>query len=159
MSQKSVYLDHNATTPLHPEVMRSIQDAMREFGNPSSLHSYGRKSRQLIEEARRSIASFIGADSEEIIFVGSGSEANNTVLNMFACPSGQCLYYKAGRPGIVTTTIEHPCVMETSKCLVDRGIDVSYVGVDKYGKIILDKLEEIGITLAISANAVDGCFE
>ncbi|MFC1599262.1 cysteine desulfurase family protein [Candidatus Omnitrophota bacterium] len=164
MSQKSVYLDHNATTPLHPEVKKAIEVAMDEFGNPSSLHSFGRRSRQLVEEARKNVAAFIGADPEEIIFVGSGSEANNTVLNMFACPSAQCLYYKAGRPGIITTRIEHPCVLETSKCLSDRGIDVSYVGVDKYAKVDIDTLgnaitKSVGLVSVMMANNEIGTIQ
>ena len=81
MQEKKVYLDHNATTPLHPEVKKAMQDAFEMFGNPSSLHSFGRKARSFVEESREVVASFINASAEEIIFVGSGSEGNNTVLS------------------------------------------------------------------------------
>ncbi|MDP8266042.1 MAG: cysteine desulfurase family protein [Candidatus Aceula meridiana] len=142
MSQK-VYLDHNATTPLHPEVKNVLIEAMECFGNPSSLHEFGRKALKFVTQAREDIASFIGATGEEIVFVGSGSEANNTVLNMVACPSKHCCAFKKGPTRIVTTKIEHPCVFETAKCLRDRGIDVVFIDVDKYGKIDTKQLQDI----------------
>ncbi len=79
MKSRKVYLDNNATTPLHPEVKKTILAAMEEFGNPSSLHEFGRKSKQRVEAAREKVSEFIGARADEIVFVGSGSEANNTV--------------------------------------------------------------------------------
>ena len=133
MPGRSVYLDHNATTPLHPEVIKVMTGAMKDFGNPSSLHSFGRRVRAMVEEARAEVASFIGAGPDEVIFVGSGSEANNTVLSIFSCPSWQCKFHKQMRHEIITTKIEHPCVLETSKCLSDRGGSVSYLDVDRYG--------------------------
>jgi len=164
MAKNQIYMDHNATTPLHPEVKKTMTQALEVFGNPSSLHGFGRQARRLVEQAREEVASFIGAEAEEIIFVGSGSEANNTVLNMFACPSAQSLYYKAGRPGIITTRIEHPCVLETSKCLIDRGIGVSFIGVDKYGKVDIDKLENaivksVGLVSVMMANNEIGTIQ
>ena len=76
--------DNNATTPLHPEVKKALIEGLEIFGNPSSMHAFGREARERIEEAREKVASFIGADSDEILFVGSGSEANNTVLSLLA---------------------------------------------------------------------------
>ena len=125
MAKKQIYMDHNATTPLHPEVKKAMTEAMEVFGNPSSLHGFGRKARELVEEGRKRVASFIGANSEEIVFVGSGSEANNTVLSILACTSKQCVCNWQGSREIITTKIEHPYVLETSKCLQDRGIHVS----------------------------------
>lgn len=81
MKKRKIYMDHNATTPLHPEVKKAMREAMEIFGNPSSLHAFGRQVRQKVEEARQKVASFLGAKAEEIVFVGSGSEANNTVLS------------------------------------------------------------------------------
>ncbi|MDD5729922.1 MAG: aminotransferase class V-fold PLP-dependent enzyme, partial [Candidatus Omnitrophica bacterium] len=75
---RKVYLDHNATTPLHPEVKEAMIQAMEAFGNPSSLHQFGRQARKLVEDMRESAASFINASTDEIIFMGSGTEANNT---------------------------------------------------------------------------------
>ena len=93
MAQKLVYLDNNATTPLHPEVKKKLVEAMGVFGNPSSLHSFGRQARQFVEEAREKVAAFIGAASEEIMFAGSGSEANNTILSALTCQRRQCNYH------------------------------------------------------------------
>lgn len=141
MAEKKVYLDHNATTPLHPEVKVSMVETMEIFGNPSSLHEFGRKGRQLVEDAREKVASLIGASPEEIIFVGSGSEANNTVLSILSCKSRKCDYKKI-KPEIITTSIEHPCIMETSKCLIDKGTPVKYLSVDSFGKVNPKELKE-----------------
>ena len=140
---RRVYLDNNATTPLHPMVKEEIIKAMDVFGNPSSLHQFGRAAKVMMVEAREAVASFIGASPEEIIFTGSGSEANNTVLSILACPSKQCSYSDAIKFNkVITSVIEHPCVMETVKCLTGRNTEVKFINVDKYGKIIMDELEE-----------------
>lgn len=118
--------------------------AMESFGNPSSLHTFGREAAHLVAQAREEVASFIGAKSEEIIFAGSGSEANNTVLNMVACPSQHCCPFKKdGRIKIVTTKIEHPCVLESARCLRDRGIEVTFLDVDEYGKVNMDQFQKV----------------
>ncbi|NQT25940.1 cysteine desulfurase [candidate division KSB1 bacterium] len=143
MVDRMVYMDHNATTPLHPEVRRTLSEAMDLFGNPSSMHQYGREARSRIEEARESIAQFINAEADEIVFVGSGSEANNTVLNLFPCPSACCTRLREGRAEVITTKIEHPCVLETSRCLGVKGVDVHFLNVDKTGKIDMDQLQSL----------------
>ena len=142
--KKMIYLDHNATTPLHPEVKKAMKAGMELFGNPSSLHEFGRQAREAIEKARSSIAGFIGAKPEEIIFVGSGSEANNTVFNLLACAS-KCAgeAFCREKPEIITTSIEHPCVLETTACLEEKGVAVRYLGVDRAGKIDIGKLESM----------------
>ena len=142
MEKRRVYFDHNATTPLHPEVKKIMVEMMDVFGNPSSLHAYGRQARGYVEDARSGIASFIGAAPEEVMFVGSGSEANNTVLSVLTCQCEKCHFDRRNGRGLVTTTIEHPCILETSKCLSERGVNVSYIEVDKYGKVDLDQLRE-----------------
>ena len=143
MPDRFIYLDHNATTPLHPEVKNTITDMFDVFGNPSSLHTVGRIARQKIEQAREIVANFIGAAPDEIIFVGSGSEANNSVLNSLSCPSQVCRLERNLRDEIITTSIEHPCVLETSKCLRERGTTVHYLPVDITGKVKLDVLKEL----------------
>lgn len=142
MPERLVYMDNNATTPLHPEVKKVMIDAMGLFGNPSSLHGPGREARQLVEAARKKVASFIGASPEEVMFSGSGSEANNTVLSALSCQRERCKYHHEGLHEIITTTIEHPCVLETSKCLQERGVKVSYLDVDRYGKVNVEQLQE-----------------
>jgi cysteine desulfurase len=143
MAKKRIYMDHNATTPLHPEVTREMKKAMRVFGNPSSLHGFGREARRLVEEARETVASFINAGPEEIIFTGSGSEANNTVLSVASCSLAGCLHSTDNRRTIVTTAIEHPCILETSKCLRDRGIRVFHISADCLGKVNIDELKDL----------------
>ncbi|MBU2251342.1 MAG: aminotransferase class V-fold PLP-dependent enzyme [Candidatus Omnitrophica bacterium] len=157
MNKRKVYLDHNATTPLHPQVERSLKEAIGLFGNPSSLHTFGRRAKGEIEEARIKIASFIGAEAGEIIFTGSGSEANNTVLSIFSCPSSQCTSLRGGRSEIMITSIEHPCILETAKCLEEKGTKVSYLDVDKYGKVNLESLKQkvhqkVGLVSVMMAN-------
>jgi cysteine desulfurase len=159
-----VYLDHNATTPLHPEVRKTIAEALDVFGNPSSLHEFGRESRGYVEEARGKVADFLGAMPEEIIFVGSGSEANNTVLSLLACPMKSCGHKRSGRGGIITTRIEHPCVLETAQCLGERGNEVAFIGVDEDGKISFDELraalnEHTGVVSVMTANNEIGTIQ
>ncbi|NQU94661.1 MAG: IscS subfamily cysteine desulfurase [Candidatus Omnitrophica bacterium] len=155
---RHIYMDNNATTPLHPEVKKAIKGALDMFGNPSSLHEFGREARAAVERARERVASFIGASPDEIIFTGSGSEANNTVLSLAACPATSCLnLLDKKKTGIITTTIEHPCVLETSKCLTDRGVDVTYLKADCLGKVSVEELENVltektGIVSIMMAN-------
>ncbi|RKZ03742.1 cysteine desulfurase NifS [Candidatus Fermentibacteria bacterium] len=137
-----IYLDHNATTPLHPEVKRAIIESIEVFGNPSSLHEDGRQARVLIETAREKVAALINADPDEIMFVGSGSEANNTVLSLVSCSGARCSLHSPVDSDLVTSTIEHPCILETSKCLENKGTKVKRVGVDSRGLVKMDDLEQ-----------------
>ena len=159
-----VYFDHNATTPIHPEVKKEMIAAMEMFGNPSSMHAWGREARANVEDSRRKVADFIGAHEREIIFVGSGSEANNTVLSLFVCGTSQCIAGSKKRNTIITTKIEHPCVLETSECLAHRGVRVKYLGVDRYGKIDLDQLDgmlgdDVGLVSVMMANNEIGTLQ
>ncbi|MCF7928279.1 MAG: cysteine desulfurase [Spirochaetales bacterium] len=170
---ETVYLDHNATTPLHPAVKQEMTEAMELFGNPSSMHGFGREARANVEHARKTVASFIGADSANLMFTGSGSEANNTVLSIFSC-SGDSCSTGSGRTGekgetnnrktIITTRIEHPCVLETSRCLAGQGTPVKYLDVDRYGKINMDQLSElltddVGLVSIMMANNEIGTLQ
>jgi len=164
MIKRKVYLDHNATTPLHPEVQKVMQKGLEVFGNPSSMHAFGRKAKGQIEEARITVASFLGAESAELIFVGSGSEANNTVLSIFSCPSSHCTSLRGGRTEIITTSIEHPCVLETAKCLDEKGTKILYLDVDSQGKVNLDQLakllnERVGLVSVMMANNEIGTIQ
>jgi len=158
------YFDNNATTPLHPEVKKEMMAAMDMFGNPSSMHSWGREARANVEDARHKVAQFIGADDQEVVFVGSGSEANNTVLSLFVCASSQCIPGTSMRNSIITTKIEHPCVLETSECLMHRGVNVEYLDVDQYGRIDLDQLkgmlgDHVGLVSVMMANNEIGTMQ
>ncbi len=164
---RKVYLDHNATTPLHPEVKTAMISAMEEFGNPSSLHEFGRRARKLVEDARHELASFIGADTDEVIFMGSGSEANNTVFNLFSCGG----FNKCEVPGldinkreVLTSKIEHPCVLESAACLAERGAGMHYIGVDRYGKVNMEEFnnclsEKTALVSIMAANNEIGTFQ
>jgi cysteine desulfurase len=143
MRNDLIYLDHNATTPLHPEVERELAEGFRLFGNPSSMHNFGRQARNKIEHIRARVASLINAQANEIIFVGSGSEANNTVLNLLHCRGILCRGIPFSRAGLITTSIEHPCIMNASRCLTQHNIKTSFLKVDEYGKVDLEELKEI----------------
>jgi len=164
MEPRQVYLDNNATTPLHPEVVKALTEAMELFGNPSSLHAFGRAAHGHVEEAREKTAGFIGAEAEEIVFIGSGSEGNNTVLSIMACTSRHCSCEGKSGSGIVTTAIEHPCVLETAKCLAERGRTVSFVPVDEQGKVDFVALEaavteDTGLVSVMMANNEIGTIQ
>jgi cysteine desulfurase len=162
MTPRQIYFDHNATTPLHPEVKKEMVAAMEMFGNPSSMHTFGRQARANVEDARVRVAQFMGADESEIVFTGSGSEANNTVLSLFVCGSSQCI--PGMKQTIITSRIEHPCVLETSKCLMHRGVGVKYLDVDPYGKIDLQQLDDlmtddVGLVSVMMANNEIGTIQ
>jgi cysteine desulfurase len=138
MAKKLVYMDYNATTPLRPEVREAISADLDVYANASSLHEAGRRARDRIEKARASVARLIGAaDASAILFTSGGSESNNTVFNtMFDL--GRTA---PGRRKIVTTAIEHPCVMRAAERLRDEGFPVAFVGVDGNGRLDLAALE------------------
>jgi cysteine desulfurase len=140
---RDVYLDHNATTPLHPEVQKAIIAAMPQFGNPSSLHAPGRTSHELVEKARERVASFIGASPAEVMFVGSGSEGNNTVLSAITCQGPSCGIVSGRSAGLITSSVEHPCILETSRCLEKRGVPVSIIDVDSEGRLNVEQLKSV----------------
>lgn len=157
-------MDNNATTPLHPEVKKALKAAMDVFGNPSSLHEFGRRAKGLVEEAREKVASFIGASPDEVIFTASGSEANNTVLSIFTCRAKLCGDTPDSCADIITTAIEHPCILETAKCLEGRGVHVSYVSADCFGKINIEELKDLvkkkpGLVSVMMANNEIGTIQ
>jgi len=142
MEKRMIYFDNNATTPLHPEVKKAITEVLDVFGNPSSLHGFGRHARTYVEEARQMVAGFIGAKPDEIMFVGSGSEGNNTVLSILTCQCRGCDFDECTGKELITTKIEHPCILETSRCLMEKGVKVTYLDVDSDGKVDLGQLEQ-----------------
>ncbi|MZH04603.1 MAG: cysteine desulfurase [Nitrospinae bacterium] len=130
---EKIYLDHNATTPVHPEVLEAMLPALREnYGNPSSVHSFGRTARVQLDEAREKVASLLGAHSSEIIFTSGGTEANNLALLGVALN-------KAGK--IITSKTEHPSIINPCRQLEKQGIEVHYLNVDRKGRIDISELE------------------
>ncbi|MFH1853666.1 MAG: cysteine desulfurase family protein [Candidatus Neomarinimicrobiota bacterium] len=122
-----LYFDHSATTPVHPDVQNLLQEINRDhFGNPSSIHRYGQKTRALIEHARRQTAQAVGARSTEIIFTSGGTEANNQVLwNQLG----------SDRPHIITSTIEHPAVLTTVRRLEKLGVPCTVIATNHTGLV------------------------
>ena len=133
---RRIYLDHAATTPTRPEVVKAMLPYFTDaFGNPSSIYSYGQEARGAVEEARTKVAELIGARSEEIIFTSGGTEADNYALKGAA--------YANERKGnhIITTSIEHHAVLEVCKFLERRGLKITRLPVDKYGLVDPDDVK------------------
>ncbi len=133
---RQIYLDHNATTPVHPEV-RDVLMACYEndFGNPSSVHRYGRRTRVQIDEARDTVAALLGGKAASIFFCSGGTEANNTIIKGVAE-----MHRDRGRH-IITSPTEHPAVLDTCGYLAQHGFDVTYVPVDGAGTVDLQALD------------------
>lgn len=139
----NVYMDNNATTPLHPEVAEAMKDALSLYGNPSSMHGPGREADRLIGSAREQVADLINAGPAELIFTSGGSEGNNTVLRMALEPQLREKPDLSGRNEVVVSSIEHPSVLNAAGYLQSRGVPVRYLGVDGDGKADLEELETI----------------
>lgn len=134
---KAIYLDHAATTPLSEEVVEAMVPVYNDvFGNPSSVHSFGRKARQLMDNARRTIAQSIHANEKSIIFTSGATEANNLALIGTARAN-----HKKGNH-IITTEQEHHAVLHAAEHLEDEGFDVTYLPVYEDGKISVEDLKE-----------------
>jgi cysteine desulfurase len=134
---RRIYLDHAATTPTRPEVVKAMMPYFTDaFGNPSSIYSYGQEAKGAVEEARTKVADLIGARSEEIIFTSGGTEADNFALK-------GVVYANEGKGNhIITTSIEHHAVLEVCKFLERRGFRITYLPVDKYGLVDPDDVKE-----------------
>lgn len=128
----AIYVDYAATTPIDQEILQSMVDNADKFGNPSSIHRIGKESKAFYEGSRKKVASLINAHSDEIVFTGSATEANNMVIR------GVTRYYD--RPHIITTVVEHASVKETYSEL-ERVADVTYLNVDQNGQINIDDLK------------------
>ena len=134
---RRIYVDHNATTPLAPEVVAAMTQVLRDhFGNPSSLHWYGQRARALVEEARASVARLVGASAAEIVFTGSGTEADNMALRG-ACAAA------AGRRRLLFAAIEHHAVIHCARGLAEDGWTAEPIRVATSGCVDLDHLAQL----------------
>ena len=134
-----IYLDNNATTQMAPEVLQAISEAEPVvYGNASSMHSFGREAGKLVEDSRSNIAKLIDCNADEITFTSGASEANNTVFMI-----AKALIEKRGSGRIVTTTIEHPSIMETVKYLRKEGITIDQIPVSSEGRIKMDDMKKL----------------
>ncbi len=130
MSDRPIYLDYNATTPIDPRVAEAMAPYLTEhFGNPSSSHPYGVTTKRAVEEARRQVAALIGCMPAEVIFTSGGTESNNTALK------GVAAAYRDKGNHIVTTAVEHPAVTEPCRFLEGQGYRVTVLPVDRHGRV------------------------
>ncbi|MCX7857266.1 MAG: cysteine desulfurase [Deltaproteobacteria bacterium] len=133
---RRVYLDNNATTPIHPGLYSELKPFFEDlFGNPSSIHWAGKAVRDKLEEARSILAMFIGAKENEIIFTGSGTESSNLAIK------GVALANRDRGNHIITTQVEHPCVLNTLRYLESKGFEVTYLPVDRKGQLDPDDVK------------------
>ena len=137
MEKKLVYLDNNATTKVDERVLAKMLPFFSEkYGNPSSMHSFGGKISKDIAIAREHIANFVGAQNPyEITFTGCGTESANIAIK-------GAIEINKNKKHIITTKVEHPCVLNTYKWLEKRGYEVTYIGVNAEGELMLDELKD-----------------
>jgi cysteine desulfurase len=134
---RHVYLDHNATTNVSSRVQRKMNQVLKHhYGNPSSFYGIGRKSAEIMEQARQQVAGAIHADSHEILFTACATESNNAVLKSVSA------YFFPKKKKIISTPIEHPSVLNTLEHLESQGIVVEYCPVDSQGRVLLRELEK-----------------
>ncbi|MES2620727.1 MAG: cysteine desulfurase family protein [Bacteroidota bacterium] len=133
-----VYLDNAATTPVDKQVLDEMLPYLTEhFGNPSSIHGYGRKAKAAVEKARKTVARYLNASTSEVFFTGSGTEANNMVI--------KCAVRDLGVKRIISSRIEHHCVLYSAQVIANsnQGVLVDYVKLDKQGRVDLNDLESL----------------
>ncbi|MET3699997.1 cysteine desulfurase [Bacillus oleivorans] len=133
---KNIYLDHAATSPVHPDVIERITKVMQEvYGNPSSIHAFGRKARQIVDNARTTIAKSIGCKYNEIIFTSGGTESDNLAIK------GIAHAYRENGKHIITSSIEHHAVLHTCHSLEKEGYEVTYLPVNEKGMISIEDFQ------------------
>ncbi len=133
-----IYLDHNATTPLDPQVADRMAQAMRDvWGNASSMHHFGQQAKAALDEARGAVAALLGGDASEIVFTAGGTESDNLAIRGAADA-----IEPSGRTHLVTSAIEHEAVLNTMKALARRGWRVTIVPVDASGIVSIDRMRD-----------------
>ena len=156
---RRIYLDNAATTPLLPEVREAMLPYLGEaFGNPSSLHDWGEPAREAMETARAQVAQLIGANAEEIIFTGSGTESNNFAIK------GLALAQQSKGKHVVVSAIEHFSVLHSARTLEKFGFELTLVPVDKYGVVDPEEVrkslrEDTVLVSVMHANGEVGTIE
>ncbi len=132
----SIYLDYNATTPVDKEVADAMRPYLDQyFGNPSSIHSFGVKTKLAVEKARKQVAEMLGCEASEIVFTSGGTESNNMAIK------GVAMANRDKGKHIITSSIEHPAVFEVCRYLEKEGFEVNYLPVDEYGMISINDLK------------------
>jgi len=132
-----IYLDHSATTPLDPKVFEAMKPYLtNQYGNASSMHSFGQAAAKAVDQARLSIAKFLNCELEEIIFTSSATEADNLAIQ------GIVMASKVAKPHVVTSQIEHPAILEVCKNLEKQGVKVTYIPVIKKGLVRVNDIKK-----------------
>jgi cysteine desulfurase len=130
---RRVYLDHNASTPVHPEVLAEMLPYFAEvYGNPSSIHGFGREARDGLDQARERVATFLQVSPQEIVFTSGGTESDNFAVKGLAAAHG--------RGHLITTQVEHHAVLRACRALEAQGFGLTCVGVDQYGMVDPDEV-------------------
>ncbi len=156
--ERPIYLDHNATTPLLPEVVDAMLPYLREqFGNPSSSHPWGSRARAAVDTAREKVAALVHADVDEIYFTSGGTESSNLAIRGVASAAAQ-------RRHLLTTAIEHPATANPCRQLERHGWHVDWIGVDQACRVRLDQLdsrlsEDTALVSVIHANNETGTVQ
>ena len=148
LSERIIYMDHSATTPVRPEVLQAMMPYFTsDFGNPSSIYTIGQEARKAVDDARERIARNLGARMSEIVFTSGGTESDNAALK------GVAFAIRSLGNHIITTTIEHHAVLHTCYQLEQFGFDVTYVPVDEYGIVdpqdIVDAITDKTILVSV----------
>jgi cysteine desulfurase len=152
---KRIYFDHNATTPITPEVLAAMLPYLTgEFGNASSIHAFGQNAREAVEQARSSVAALVGARAADIMFTSGGTESNNhAILGAVAASTGKNKH-------VITSAIEHVAVLDTCRALAKSGIDLTIVPVNREGLVNPEDVqrairpETVLITLMLANNEI-----
>jgi len=132
-----IYLDNAASTAVHPDVVKEMMPYFDvQYGNPSSIHQFGRKAKNAIQKARKQVAALIGAEPDEITFTSGATESNNTIF--LGCPKSQGNKFELNH--IITSSIEHDAVLEPLKEFVENGLQVTYLPVDEHGLVNPDDI-------------------
>lgn len=148
MSERVIYMDHSATTPVRPEVLNAMLPYFTsDFGNPSSIYTIGQEARKAVDDARERIARTLGARMSEIVFTSGGTESDNAALK------GVAFALRALGKHIITTTIEHHAVLHTCYQLEQFGFDITYLPVDEHGLVspqnVVDAITDETIVVSV----------
>ena len=130
-----IYLDNAASTAVHPDVVKEMLPYFDvQYGNPSSIHQFGRKAKNAIQKARKQVAALFGAEPDEILFTSGGTESNNTILyGTQKLHEMTHVNFELENNHIITSSIEHEAVLEPCKKLKEMGLKISYIPVDEHG--------------------------
>jgi cysteine desulfurase len=151
MIMRQVYLDYAATTPLDPRVFEAMRPLFLDvYGNASSTHSVGQMAKRVLEESRKIVAGLMRAEDGELVFTGSATDSNNLALKGHAFALGR------EKAHIAVSAVEHDCVLNSAKWLEGKGFRVTYLPVDKYGLLDLQRLEEVLDTDVSLVSAIHG---